>query len=137
MLTPPSPADNYGVVATGSYEWSLLLVPSLSLSLSQLGRTAAQAPGKCCNCNIAKCCFPAVAPQPSIAWAEGLNGLKMLLASDADQLEARTGDGDTPMMTAATRAIFPLQILCKQFMADDAQDQYGDTALHHAAGILR
>ena len=62
--------------------------------------------------------------------------LKMLLASDADQLEASTGDGDTPMMTAATQGHLSIvQILCKQFMADvDAQDQYGDTALHRAAG---
>lgn len=62
--------------------------------------------------------------------------LKMLLASDAEQLEASTGDGDTPMMTAATQGHLSIvQILCKQFMADvDVQDQYGDTALHRAAG---
>lgn len=60
--------------------------------------------------------------------------LKMLLSSGTD-IEARTGDGDTPMMTAATQGHLAIvRIFCEHHgAAVNAMDQYGDTALHRAA----
>ena len=60
--------------------------------------------------------------------------VKTLLSSGSD-IEARTGDGDTPMMTAATQGHLSIvRIFCENFgAAVNAVDQYGDTALHRAA----